>query len=56
MLHLDTSETGKVLYSSRLMTTAKNPVISTMPTDYGISEVFYARVRPQPVFVGGDKK
>ena len=24
--------------------------------DYGISEVFYARVRRQPVFVGCDKK
>ena len=24
--------------------------------DYGISEVFYATVRPQPVFVGGGKK
>tara|TARA_Y100000813_G_scaffold149416_1_gene109828 strand:+ start:423 stop:632 length:210 start_codon:yes stop_codon:yes gene_type:complete len=24
--------------------------------DYGISEVFNAMVRPQPVFVGGDKK
>tara|TARA_Y100000991_G_scaffold191616_1_gene158637 strand:- start:296 stop:505 length:210 start_codon:yes stop_codon:yes gene_type:complete len=24
--------------------------------DFGINEVLYAMVRPQPVFVGGDKK